>query len=339
MIAAPAPMGRRRAARWSTLLVVLALGLASPASRALDLTVQPDGAATTTAVRLRVVAAEDVAPLQPSGSVPITLGIGPGPVATSITIGPGVLPAQNVTLDAVGPNDEVTVTLTNVAVTLTSPLLTATPTGANRSVVPADAIQFEATAGMLAPSGEACLIESFPPRNLASNPEVVENDAATGAVATIDTVPIATGLAVTITIPVQAAEPALLDCPPVWLLFEGDLVLEANLPACSDGIDDDGDGLVDLADPGCNGFANRTFEDPECQNGLDDDGDGHIDFDGGASVNGGTPLGTADPQCSNGGDNTERRTRACGLGAEIALLAPVWVFARRMTRRRLAARD
>jgi len=49
-------------------------------------------------------------------------------------------------------------------------------------------------------------------------------------------------------------------------------------PGCSDGVDNDGDGLTDFpADPGCTG-AWSVNEDPECSNGLDDDGDGKTDW-------------------------------------------------------------
>jgi len=89
-------------------------------------------------------------------------------------------------------------------------------------------------------------------------------------------------------------------------------------PNCDDGIDDDGDGFTDFgADPGCSGWRS-DLEDARCQNGIDDDGDGKIDFDGGASVNGGVPLGPADPNCGVASRPTEA-PNACGLGAELAL--------------------
>jgi hypothetical protein len=63
---------------------------------------------------------------------------------------------------------------------------------------------------------------------------------------------------------------------------------------CADGVDNDGDGLVDLADPGCSGAADTT-ESPnpglQCANLQDDDADGLTDL--------------ADPGCTNGGDNSE----------------------------------
>ncbi len=68
-------------------------------------------------------------------------------------------------------------------------------------------------------------------------------------------------------------------------------------PACNDSFDNDGDGRTDFPDdPGCITPGSVT-EQPRCQDGIDTDGDGAIDFDGGASVNGGVPLGAPDPQC------------------------------------------
>ena len=50
-------------------------------------------------------------------------------------------------------------------------------------------------------------------------------------------------------------------------------------PRCSNGLDDDGDGFVDLADPGCADAADNDERGPAlvCDNGLDDDGDGATD--------------------------------------------------------------
>jgi predicted phosphodiesterase len=98
---------------------------------------------------------------------------------------------------------------------------------------------------------------------------------------------------------------------------------EYGQPECSDGIDNDGDGLVDYPeDPSCRN-ADTALEDAACQDGIDNDGDGLIDFDGGLSIFGaGDPRITApDPQCAS-----SYRTRetpypsACGLGIELALL-------------------
>ena len=52
-------------------------------------------------------------------------------------------------------------------------------------------------------------------------------------------------------------------------------------PECSDGLDDDGDGLIDFPDdPGCSDALDGDERGPDfiCDNGLDDDLDGLIDF-------------------------------------------------------------
>jgi hypothetical protein len=65
----------------------------------------------------------------------------------------------------------------------------------------------------------------------------------------------------------------------------------AVLPACSDGIDNDGDTLVDFpADPGC-ANAMSNLENPQCNDGLDNDGDTLVDL--------------ADPDCASASDNVE----------------------------------
>lgn len=92
--------------------------------------------------------------------------------------------------------------------------------------------------------------------------------------------------------------------------------------ACEDGVDNDGDSLVDSADPGCSD-ENDTDEtdptgggggDPACRDGNDNDGDGKTDMDdpgcanaddsdetdpssGGGGGGGGSVLGTTTPSC------------------------------------------
>ena len=71
------------------------------------------------------------------------------------------------------------------------------------------------------------------------------------------------------------------------------------LTECSDGIDNDGDGLSDLSDPGCDGPGDTDENDPDgpaCDDGIDNDGDGKIDF----SVD-----GTGDRGCDSPGDPDE----------------------------------
>jgi choice-of-anchor B domain-containing protein len=106
----------------------------------------------------------------------------------------------------------------------------------------------------------------------------------------------------------------------------GLFVLQPHLAAiseCSDGIDDDADGLVDYpADPGC--FDSDSLrEDPGCSDGLDNDGDGAIDWDGAG-------VGPADPTCE--GLPYRYRESACGLGFELALCVPLLAALRRRRR-------
>ncbi len=109
-------------------------------------------------------------------------------------------------------------------------------------------------------------------------------------------------------------------------IFGGTLQIDVvrALPiACNDGIDDDGDGLADLDDPGCRNET-WTTESPACDNDLDDDNDGRIDWDGGPA--GGEP----DPQCvDRPWRKTESASSRCGLGAELALLVPLLAWLRR----------
>lgn len=83
------------------------------------------------------------------------------------------------------------------------------------------------------------------------------------------------------------------------------------LPACSDGLDNDGDGLTDGQDLGCESPSD-TLEDPDrplpCRNGLDDDGDGLTDLDDPDCP---TPTSFSEfrvlppPECANGADDDE----------------------------------
>ena len=67
--------------------------------------------------------------------------------------------------------------------------------------------------------------------------------------------------------------------------------------ACSDGLDNDGDGLTDFPEePGCDQPGDDDERDPAerpiCSNGIDDDGDGLLDFG-------------ADPRCTSAADPSE----------------------------------
>ena len=105
---------------------------------------------------------------------------------------------------------------------------------------------------------------------------------------------------------------------------------------CDDGEDDDGDGLVDFPqDPGCFSSAG-PLEDPQCQDGTDNDGDGKMDFDAGLAANGSSDPAGPDPHCAGAPwRNSELPVSyRCGLGAELALLLPplLWLAGRRRSR-------
>jgi probable HAF family extracellular repeat protein len=83
-------------------------------------------------------------------------------------------------------------------------------------------------------------------------------------------------------------------------------------PACSDEVDNDGDGQIDLDDPGCP-FPEAPLEDPACDDGLDNDRDGLVDFD--------------DPICQPNWPYWE--DAHCGLGVELVALVPLATWLRR----------
>jgi sugar lactone lactonase YvrE len=94
--------------------------------------------------------------------------------------------------------------------------------------------------------------------------------------------------------------------------------------ACADGADNDGDGFVDAADPGClSPVDGSELSAIQCDDGIDNDGDGFTDFD--------PDPGQGDPQCVGPNDNREKRNQTCGLGFELvpALLALAWASRRR----------
>jgi hypothetical protein len=106
-------------------------------------------------------------------------------------------------------------------------------------------------------------------------------------------------------------------------------------PACSDTVDNDGDGFVDFpADIGCHD-ALWSYESPACQDGIDNDLDGNIDFDGGASLNGGVPLAPIDPPCAGKPYKNKETTGGCGGGEELAVIAPIaWIAGASRRRKR-----
>jgi hypothetical protein len=100
---------------------------------------------------------------------------------------------------------------------------------------------------------------------------------------------------------------------------------------CEDGFDNDGDGATDHAgtDAGC-ASATAAVEDPACDDGRDNDGDGSLDADGAGA-------GAADSYCGGVASNTLEAappSSGCGIGPELAALLPLVAGARRLARRR-----
>jgi hypothetical protein len=131
-------------------------------------------------------------------------------------------------------------------------------------------------------------------------------------------------------------------------------------PACSNGLDDDGDGRGDFPQDLECASANDRYETADCADGIDNDGDGRIDFGPGPTNDRGCPLDLGmfveDPACNDGIDNdgdsrvdladphcagrawSNSETPggpACGLGFEIA---PLLVLLARRRRREAVSR-
>ena len=87
--------------------------------------------------------------------------------------------------------------------------------------------------------------------------------------------------------------------------------------ACSDGIDNDGDGLADLADGGCASAA-ASIENPQCDDGFDNDNDSLVDL--------------LDPDCgsASGVEFVPEPGRAAA-GLAILAAAAAWGWRRRST--------
>jgi cysteine-rich repeat protein len=105
------------------------------------------------------------------------------------------------------------------------------------------------------------------------------------------------------------------------------LEVSAALP-CDDGVDNDGDGLADFPDdPACQtGLSPK--ENPRCDDGIDNDADGKADWDGAG-------LGSPDPQCTVAWGDAEQAS-SCGIGAELVLAVAALRLLRRRRERGLA---
>jgi len=82
---------------------------------------------------------------------------------------------------------------------------------------------------------------------------------------------------------------------------------EYNVPQCSDGSDNDGDGVTDLSDPGCSDYQDNTENTAttQCQDGSDNDGDGATNYPNDFSCFGPTDNDETNPkaECQDGSDN------------------------------------
>ena len=75
-----------------------------------------------------------------------------------------------------------------------------------------------------------------------------------------------------------------------------------SVPACSDGLNNDGDAFTDHpADPGCTGPTDWS-EELDCEDGLDNDGDGDVDHPTDTGCNAANDP-TEEPDCADGIDN------------------------------------
>ena len=92
----------------------------------------------------------------------------------------------------------------------------------------------------------------------------------------------------------------------LWV-YRDDILSVIDTPDCSDGLDDDGDGLIDHPDdPGCSSPTDASERELTlaCDNALDDDDDGTIDLaDGGCDAPGDTDERGAPEECDNGLDD------------------------------------
>ena len=96
---------------------------------------------------------------------------------------------------------------------------------------------------------------------------------------------------------IQSSVPGGYTKNPITAGIPGVCTLSVTVTLCSDGIDNDGDGLIDYpSDPGCVSYTDNSELNSVslfvCSDGIDNDGDGLIDY-------------PSDPGCSNGLDMSE----------------------------------
>jgi probable HAF family extracellular repeat protein len=93
---------------------------------------------------------------------------------------------------------------------------------------------------------------------------------------------------------------------PEVIPISGGETCESVPTACTNGLDDDGDGLSDLLDPGCAGAADLSEQTALrlCDDGIDNDGDGTADFPADPGCKSPTWSGSLErTQCQDGADN------------------------------------
>jgi cysteine-rich repeat protein len=105
--------------------------------------------------------------------------------------------------------------------------------------------------------------------------------------------------------------------------LEFDGVSTGPLPTqCNDGIDNDGDGLSDAADPGCADAGDLDERSPAlaCDDGVDGDGDGRADFDPATFADAPAFVaGSGDPGCHDPASPTESPACQNGVNDDGAL--------------------
>ena len=111
------------------------------------------------------------------------------------------------------------------------------------------------------------------------------------------------------------------DVGDVWNRTELEVMVVPEAPECSDGIDNDDDGLADFpSDPGCDDANDPSERSPSlpCDDGIENDGDGLIDFpdDPGCLI---PTWFTESPQCDDQVDNdgdggVDTADRGCPAG-------------------------
>ena len=111
-----------------------------------------------------------------------------------------------------------------------------------------------------------------------------------------------------------------LPTPPAPPATPAAVALVAPVLICSDGLDNDGDGLIDFpADPGCTGTDDGDETDPpQCSDGKDNDGDGLVDFPADKGCTGADDNDEVDP-CKTPAVGERVSLKGCGLGDVIVL--------------------